>query len=169
MRVFFLPILLLFVSQSLIFVVKVDLMENTSENSSKGKELNKLFCSKAFYSDRLDLSRKVLQIYNSMSVIFDWPKISPRHLDLIAYYVCYGYNENTQKRYVEDFRVSSSTMSVMNCELKNIGLLVDIGGNFRTRNLCPRLQRFRQYFAGGDPGPKTLVIEFIRKDVAYEE
>lgn len=143
-------------------------MENTGQLKNN-KEITKLLCSTAFYTDRLDLSRKFLLIYNSMSAIFGWPKINARHLDLIAYYICYGYSENTQKRYMEDFGISTNTMSVMNCELKKGGLLVDVGGNYRTRDLCGRLHRIRQYFAGGDPGPKTMVINFIRKDPSDDE
>lgn len=141
-------------------------MEDSGTNTQK--ELNKIFCSTAFYTDRLDLSRKVLKVYNSLSAILNWPSISSRHIDLIAYYICYGYNDNTQKRYMDDFNIDMASLRVMNSEMKKKGLLVDVGGNFRTRNLSPRLQRFRQYFAGGDPGAKTIVINFIRKEIADE-
>lgn len=141
-------------------------MEDSGANTQK--ELNKIFCSTAFYTDRLDLSRKVLKVYNSLSAILNWPSISSRHIDLIAYYICYGYNDNTQKRYMDDFNIDMASLRVMNSEMKKKGLLVDVGGNFRTRNLSPRLQRFRQYFAGGDPGAKTIVINFIRKEIADE-
>lgn len=141
-------------------------MDDTRKDCSNknDKELRKLFCSTAFYSDRLDLSRKVLRVYNSLSAILNWPSISSRHFDLTAYYICYGYSENTQKRYMDDFNLDQSMISVMNSEMKKKGLLVDAGGNYRTRDLSPRLQRFRQYFARGDPGAKTIVINFIRKD-----
>lgn len=65
---------------------------------------------------------------------------------------------------MDDFNLDQSMISVMNSEMKKKGLLVDAGGNYRTRDLSPRLQRFRQYFARGDPGAKTIVINFIRKD-----
>lgn len=130
-----------------------------------GENMKKLFYATAHYTDRLDLSRKVLLVYNSWAIIFNWPKIPPRYLDLIAYYICYGYNEETQIRYSDDFNMPQNTMSVANSELKKCGMLVDSGGNFKTRDICPRLKRFRQYFASADTDPKSMLIEFIRKPV----
>lgn len=132
------------------------------------KELNKIFVASAYYEDRIDLMRKVLAIYNSLAVILGWPNIAPRHIDLIAYYICYGYSENTQKRYCDDFNIKATMLSVMNSDLKKNGLLVDLAGTYRTRNICPRLQRFRNYFANGDPSPKLMAINFIRKSVSDE-
>lgn len=137
--------------------------ENIGGNIEAEGEISKVFYSTAYYTDRLDLSRKVLLVYNSWATIFGWPRIQPRHVDLIAYYIYYGYNEETQARYMEDFNIPSGTMSVMNSELKKSGMLSDFGGNYKTRDICPRLKRFRQYFVDGHKDPKRMVIDFFRK------
>lgn len=134
----------------------------SEEHNRSDSRQRKTFMTSVFYEDRLDLIKKVLILYNAIAELKKWPTVFPRHMDIIAYYLCYDYSEDTKKRFMSDFGKSQTSISVMDSELKSRGLLVDEGGNYKTRYLCDRLKVFRLYFAAGDDPMKVIQIVLAR-------
>lgn len=115
------------------------------------------------YEDRIDLIKKVLVVYNAMAELKKWPVVCPRHMDLVSYYLCYGYSNDTKKLFIDNFEKTSNSISVMDSELRSRGLLVDKGGNYKTRDLSDRLKAVRAYFASGTDDEKYFRINFARQ------
>lgn len=137
-------------------------MKMGKEGNNADHRQRKTFMTSVFYEDRLDLIKKVLILYNAIAELKKWPTVFPRHMDIVAYYLCYDYSEDTKKRFMSDFGKSQSSVSVMDSELKSRGLLMDEGGNYKTRYLCDRLKVFRSYFAAGDDPMKVIQIVLAR-------
>lgn len=124
----------------------------------------KTFMTSILYEDRIDLIKKMLVVYNAIADLKKWPSVCPRHMDIVSYYLCYGYSDNTKRLFSENFGKSSNAVSVMDSELKSRGLLVDKGGNYKTRDLSDRLNAIRSYFASGTENEKYFRINFARND-----
>lgn len=136
-------------------------MAEDQKNRRKGNP--KTFMTSILYEDRIDLIKKVLVVYNAMAELKKWPVVCPRHMDLVSYYLCYGYSNDTKKLFIDNFEKTSNSISVMDSELRSRGLLVDKGGNYKTRDLSDRLKAVRAYFASGTDDEKYFRINFARQ------
>lgn len=144
--------------------VKLIFIQMGEEQKKKKAGNPKTFMTSILYEDRIDLIKKMLVVYNAIADLKKWPVVCPRHIDLVSYYICYGYSDNTKRLFIENFGKNSNSVSVMDSELKSRGLLVDKGGNYKTRDLSDRLKAVRAYFASGTENEKYFRINFARND-----
>ena len=116
------------------------------------------------YETRLDMIRAFLRIYNGYLDYRGMDQITERSINLLSFYVCYGYSDETRLRYMDCYGQKDSYVSVLNNDLKKGGFLEDRkGSNYRTRNLSRDMLNFRNYFVLDGDGDDTRVLGFVFK------
>lgn len=118
------------------------------------------------YSDIVDMAKKVLLMYNGyLLAIGKKSVIDSRHLNLLAYYFVYGYSYETKQKFAYCFSSTMQYISVLDNEMKKRGILVDRGGNFKTRALCNDIENMRRLFVlEGSKDMNAIVSLFYREE-----
>lgn len=116
------------------------------------------------YETRLDMIQVFLRVYNGYLDSRGRRMVPERSLNLLSFYVCYGYSEETRLRYMDCYDQKDSYVSVLNNELKKLGFLEDRrSNNYKTRNLSRDMMNFRNYFVLDGDGDDTRVLGFVFK------
>lgn len=116
------------------------------------------------YEDRVDMAKKILQMYNGYLLAVNGEAvIDKRHLSLLAYYFVFGYSAETKKKFAHCFSIDDKYVSVLDTEMKKKGILVDRDGSYKTRGLSNDLENMRRLFIQEGEGDKcALVALFYR-------
>lgn len=120
------------------------------------------------FSDKVDLARRILLMYNGYLLAIGRKKIiESRHLNLLAYYFVFGYSYETKEKFAYLFQTNMNYISVLDTELKKKGILVDRGGNYKTRCLCQDIENLRRlYILEGEMDLNAIVALFYRDENA---
>lgn len=120
-----------------------------------------LLTSKVRYKDDLDFAKKLLHIYNGLLMAISEDEddeqkkrmmsIPKRHMNLLSFYLVFGFSRDTVERYARVFNVPERYVAVMNTELKIAGFLVDRRGSAASRELSPALVKLKQYMIENKP------------------
>lgn len=147
---------------------KVDFLINMSENK-KVSNTEKAYRIVLEYSDIVDMAKKILLMYNGyLTAINGKGSIDTRHLNLLSYYFAFGYSYETKQKFAHCFTTDLQYISVLDTEMKKRGILVDRGGNYRTRGLCSDIENMRRLFVIEGTGDKcALVSLFVRNNEIY--
>lgn len=137
----------------------------TENNRVKKDVSSKIFKLQIPCKDNVEMAKKVLCIYNGvLNGMNESNKIDQRHIDLMAFYICFNYSEETKKRYSDCYGKSLKAIRTMDCLLKNKGFLQDPGDSYRNRELSDDMKKIRQYFADGSTSTKGMLFVFKRND-----
>ena len=110
------------------------------------------------------LHKKLVTDFDDMSNIKK-SVIDSRHLNLLAYYFVYGYSYETKQKFAYCFSSTMQYISVLDNEMKKRGILVDRGGNFKTRALCNDIENMRRLFVlEGSKDMNAIVSLFYREE-----
>ena len=91
--------------------------------------------------------QQFLRIYNGYLDSKGRSLITERTINLLSFYINYGYSDDTRAKYMDCYGQKESYIAVLNNELKRGGFLVDKkNGNFRTRELSIEMRSLRNYF-----------------------
>lgn len=134
------------------------------DTDSKGN--NRAYRLLVPYSDTVDMAKKILLFYNGYLMAIGRNKnvIDARHLNLLAYYLVFGYSQDTKKKFSHCFSTELQYVAVLDTEMKKRGILIDRDGNYRTRCLCPDIENMRRLFIlEGSKDQCALVSLFYRK------
>lgn len=118
------------------------------------------------FSDKVDLARRILLMYNGYLMATGHKKIiDMRHINLLAYYFVFGYSYETKQKFAYLFSTNLNYVSVLDTELKKKGILVDKEGNFKTRRLCPDIENLRRlYILEGEKDLNAMAVLFYRDE-----
>lgn len=127
-------------------------------------EQRKAFVFALPYDTRLDMIQHFLRIYNGYLDSKGRSLITERTINLLSFYINYGYSDDTRAKYMDCYGQKESYIAVLNNELKRGGFLVDKkNGNFRTRELSIEMRSLRNYFVLDGEGDDTRVMGFVFK------
>lgn len=127
-------------------------------------EQRKAFVFALPYDTRLDMIQQFLRIYNGYLDSKGRNLITERTINLLSFYINYGYSDDTRAKYMDCYGQKESYIAVLNNELKRGGFLVDKkNGNFRTRELSIEMRSLRNYFVLDGEGDDTRVMGFVFK------
>ena len=91
--------------------------------------------------------QQFLRIYNGYLDSKGRSLITERTINLLSFYINYGYSDDTRAKYMDCYGQKESYIAVLNNELKRGGFLVDKkNGNFRTRELSIEMRSLRNLF-----------------------
>lgn len=115
------------------------------------------------YDTRLDMIKMFLRIYNGYLDAMDKTMISDRTINLLSYYINYGYSEDTRAKYMVSFNTNPPYISVLDNELKRRGFLTDGNGNYKNRGLSMDMTNLRNYFVLDADSDDTRIMGFVFK------
>lgn len=127
--------------------------QDTSKNLNVyGKRLN--------FSDKLDLIKKVLQIYAIITDINVKNKfLRPKLIDVLSFYILWGYNIETKDLVLKSLKISEENLNQINYELTKKGFLVRDIYNLRVKNLSEETKKLSNYFLSNELN-KIFLIKF---------
>lgn len=135
------------------------------------KTKQKLYRFTVPFTDKVDLARRILMLYNGYLLATGRKKIiESRHLNLLAYYFVFGYSYETKEKFAYLFQTNMNYISVLDTELKKKGILVDRGGNYKSRGLCQDIENLRRlYILEGERDINAIMVLFYRDENAESE
>lgn len=135
------------------------------------KTKQKLYRFTVPFTDKVDLARRILMLYNGYLLATGRKKIiESRHLNLLAYYFVFGYSYETKEKFAYLFQTNMNYISVLDTELKKKGILVDPGGNYKSRGLCQDVENLRRlYILEGERDINAIMVLFYRDENAESE
>lgn len=135
------------------------------------KTKQKLYRFTVPFTDKVDLARRILMLYNGYLLAMGRKKIiESRHLNLLAYYFVFGYSYETKEKFAYLFQTNMNYISVLDTELKKKGILVDRGGNYKSRGLCQDVENLRRlYILEGERDINAIMVLFYRDENAESE
>jgi hypothetical protein len=117
------------------------------------------------YEDNLDLAKQLVDVFNGFEKSRGGTRIiTNRYINLVAYFLLYGYSRETRNRYLEDFGDPPGKVRTYESILKNIGILEDYERSIKSRDLCPTLKNMRNYFFCRGSSKQMLVAVYFRKN-----
>lgn len=114
--------------------------------------------------DRIDYALKLLHIYNSfLRAESSKDIIKERHINLLAFYMIYGYSSSTRERFSKIYGKRMEYVSVLDSELVKLGFLNDFGKSVKNRDLRVELSRMKRFFVdepGEFDGSHVMLLRF---------
>lgn len=120
----------------------------------KGKQGGIVISSKC--KTDIEMLTKVLEIHIVLDQ--DRPRLRPQELQLMVYYIKYGYTKETMERYSEFSMKKTQHIRVLNQALRDKGYLLKSIYNNNKSELSPPMKKIREAFV--EKGVKTTVVMF---------
>lgn len=98
------------------------------------------------YDTRLELCKKVLVFYNAYLQSTGKSFMREKQMELMAYYMCYGYSDETTDRYTYVNNISAAYTSVLKSYLKRDGFIENVINVKKRTKLNDDLEVIRRYF-----------------------
>lgn len=122
------------------------------------------------YKDTVDMARKILLMYNGYSMATGKKSIiDMRHVNLLSYYLVFGYSMETKKKFSHCFSVEMQYVAVLDTEMRKRGILVDPDGNFRSRRLCDDIENMRRLFISENQSDRCAIIALFARQSIFKE
>lgn len=105
---------------------------------------------------RLDQTKEVLRCIKIYAILKDLEKLTGRKLEVLVYYLMYGFSKKTKKDILKGLKITDSNLNNINCELRKIGVIKSVGYNQSTNEVNRDLIRFKE-FVVDKKGKYTLI------------
>lgn len=87
--------------------------------------------------------------------------IRPRCVDVLSYYVLFGYGKDVQELIKQSLKISEENLAQIRSELTKLGYLTKDDKNFNNKHLSEELMRIKDYFLDTGIKNKLFLIELI--------
>lgn len=105
--------------------------------------------------DKFELVRRVLR---AVSTVRD-EKIRPAILDVLSFYVIYGYSSETRDLIVDALGITRKNLNQSNAILTKLGYLLVNPNNLKDKLLSKEMLKIKDYFVDRKT-PKIMMIKF---------
>lgn len=125
----------------------------------KGNNIN-VYGFSIGYKDNLDLLRKVLKIYATVTNIDKSENfLRPKLVDVLSFYILLGYSKKTKSIILESLGITVKNLNQINSELNKKKYLVRDIHNFRKQHLSQELNNLKNYFINEEYS-KIFLVKF---------
>lgn len=129
------------------------------------KKERKLFGVSVPYTSRYDLIKKSIELYSTVRYVTeDVDRLRRRLVEVLAFYVLYGYNSKAKKMIQESLGVSVQNINQMNAELLKLGYLSIDQYNLHNRIVHPELVKMGELYAPESEELSSVRAMVIRFD-----
>ena len=116
------------------------------------------------YRDKLDLLKKVLKVYATLiNVNKKGNYLRPRLVDVLAFYILFGYNKETKILIMESLKMDVKNLNQINSELSKKKFLIRDSNNFTKKHISKELDELKNYFLSDDLS-KVFAIKFVKNN-----
>lgn len=85
---------------------------------------------------------RCIQLYTLLTGVVG---ISGQKLQVLAYYLKFGYNKDTKNLLAESMKISMSNLNVVNCALRKVGMLIPVEYSQSENTINEKLLEFKNY------------------------
>jgi hypothetical protein len=105
-------------------------------------------CLNGYYkieTKRLIEMDEILRCIKMYVILKDIKKLTGRKLEVLAYYLSYGYSKDTKKDIIKGIRITDSNLNNINHELRKMGVINSVGYNQSANEVNPDLLEFKKF------------------------
>lgn len=105
-------------------------------------------CIDGFYkieTKRLNEMDEILRCIKLFVILKDIKKLTGRKLEVLAYYLLYGYSKKTKKDVIKGIKITDSNLNNINHELRKMGVINSVGYNQSTNEVNKDLLEFKKF------------------------
>lgn len=105
-------------------------------------------CLEGYYNietERLSNVDEVLRCIKLYVILKDIKKLTGRKLEVLAYYLLYGYSKKTKKHIIANIKITDSNLNNINHELRKMGVINSVGYNQSANEVNKDLLEFKKF------------------------
>lgn len=106
---------------------------------------------------RLNEMDEILRCIKLYVILKDIKKLTGRKLEVLSYYLKFGYSKQTKKNIIRGIKITDSNLNNINHELRNMGVISSVGYNQSTNEVNKELLKFKQFIV--DNKKKYVLIK----------
>ncbi len=116
-------------------------------------------CTNGYYkieTQRLPHAEEVIRCIKLYVILKDIKKLTGRKLEVLAYYLLYGYSKKTKKSVIKNIKITDSNLNNINHELRKMGVINSVGYNQSANEVNNELLQFKEFIIN-DKGNYILI------------
>lgn len=98
---------------------------------------------------RLSDIEEVVRCIKMYVILKDIKKLTGRKLEVLSYYLMYGFSKKTKKDIIKQLKITDSNLNNINCELRKMGVIKSIGYNQSINEVSKDLIEFKKFLIEG--------------------
>lgn len=106
---------------------------------------------------RLNEMDEILRCIKLYVILKDIKKLTGRKLEVLSYYLKFGYSKKTKKDIIKGIKITDSNLNNINHELRKMGVINSVGYNQSTNEVNPELLKFKKFII--DNNKKYVLIK----------
>jgi len=108
-------------------------------------------------TERLNEMDEILRCIKLYVILKDIKKLTGRKLEVLSYYLKFGYSKKTKKDIIKGIEITDSNLNNINHELRKMGVINSVGYNQSTNEVNKELLKFKQFIV--DNKKKYVLIK----------
>lgn len=117
-------------------------------------------CISGYYkidTKRLSVTDEIVRCIKLYAILKDIPKITGRKLEVLTYYLKFGYSKETKKIVIKGIKITDSNLNNINHELRKMGVINSVGYNQSANEVNKELLEFKEFIV--DNKGKFMLVE----------
>lgn len=108
-------------------------------------------------TERLSEMDEILRCIKLYVILKDIKKLTGRKLEVLSYYLKFGYSKKTKKTIIKGIQITDSNLNNINHELRKMGVINSVGYNQSTNEVNKELLKFKEFIV--DNKKKYVLIK----------
>lgn len=108
-------------------------------------------------TERLNEMDEILRCIKLYVILKDIKKLTGRKLEVLSYYLKFGYSKKTKKDIIKGIKITDSNLNNINHELRKMGVINSVGYNQSTNEVNKELLKFKEFIV--DNKKKYVLIK----------
>jgi hypothetical protein len=96
-------------------------------------------------TERLIEVEEVLRCIKLFVILKDLEKLTGRKLEVLVYYLLYGYSKDTKRKILKAIGITDSNLNNINCALRSIGVIHSVNYNQKDNEVDSELLKFKEF------------------------
>jgi len=108
----------------------------------------KAACVSGYYkieTKRLSEMDEIVRCIKLYIILKDIKKLTGRKLEVLSYYLKFGYNKKTKQDVIKGIKITDSNLNNINCELRRMGVISSVGYNQSANEVNRDLLQFKEF------------------------
>lgn len=96
-------------------------------------------------TNRLSEMDEILRCIKLYVILKDIKKLTGRKLEVLSYYLKFGYSKETKKDIIKGIKITDSNLNNINHELRKMGVINSVGYNQSANEVNKELLEFKKF------------------------
>jgi len=108
---------------------------------------------------RLSEMDEILRCIKMYVILKDINKLTGRKLEVLSYYLKFGYSKKTKKDIIKGIKITDSNLNNINHELRKMGVINSVGYNQSTNEVNKDLLQFKSFIVDNKGGYVLIKVD----------